>query len=49
MVVFLMNTVGGDISGEKRIQIVIRTICEGEEVYREMPKALRETGIDREV
>ena len=37
------------ISCEHCVQIVVLTICECDEVLREMPKTLRETGIDREV
>ena len=48
-VVFLLNTVGDDISHEECIQIVDLTICEGKEVLREVPELFCEAGIDRKV
>ena len=46
-VVFLINTVKGDIANEDRGQIVVVVVRKGVEVFGLLPKTFREAGVDQ--
>ena len=48
-VVFLINTVGSDIAGEERAQIVVLAARKGKEILGRMPKTFPEAGVYWEV
>ena len=47
-VVFLINTVGGDIASHDRVRVIVLAVRKGE-VFGLVPKTFHETGVDRQV